>query len=284
MRARPSPPNESGAHRDLHRYTLESVNRLLGLSRHAVRRLVQLGFVTPARGARNAYLFSFQDMVVLRSAHNLHAARIPVRQILRSLSALRRTLPRTPPSDGLRVVAAGSRVAVQQGERRWEPDTGQMVLDLAIGTPQGGVRFLSPASAQERFSLAESLEQDQPAAAEAAYREAIRLDDRFAPAYLNLGFLLCESDRCEDAAALYDQGVRRCPDEPLMHYNHAVALDNLGRSHEALAAYERSIALDPALADAHQNAALLYAEVGEKQLAIRHFNAYRRLRGRHPAA
>ena len=68
-----------------------------------------------------------------------------------------------------------------------------------------------------------------------------------------------------------------CADDPLLYYNRAVALEALGQTTEALKDYEASLRLQPDLADAHHNAALLYDQVGNKQLAIRHFSAYRKL-------
>jgi len=41
---------------------------MLGLSRSAIVRLVESGFVKPGRGPRRAYVFSFQDVVLLRTA------------------------------------------------------------------------------------------------------------------------------------------------------------------------------------------------------------------------
>ena len=49
------------------------------------------------------------------------------------------------------------------------------------------------------------------------------------------------------------------------------------REREALAAYERALALDSTLADAHYNAGMLLEALGDAQAAIRHFSAYRRL-------
>jgi tetratricopeptide (TPR) repeat protein len=59
-----------------------------------------------------------------------------------------------------------------------------------------------------------------------------------------------------------------------------VALEALGRAGDAIQSYESCLRLAPDMADAHQNAALLYAREGDKQRAIRHFSAYRRLQPR----
>ncbi len=53
---------------------------MLGLSRSAVARLIAHGFVSPSRGPRNEYRFSFRDVVLLRTAHKLQLADIPTRR------------------------------------------------------------------------------------------------------------------------------------------------------------------------------------------------------------
>jgi len=62
-------------------HSLKGVRELLGLSAATVSRLVAAGFVTPGRGPRNEYEFSFQDVVLLRTAHRLQAAKIPPPQL-----------------------------------------------------------------------------------------------------------------------------------------------------------------------------------------------------------
>jgi len=70
-------------------YGVREVEKLLRLPRSTIRALVAAGFVSPARGPRNALLFSFQDLLSLRTAQALVAAHVPARRILRSLRALR---------------------------------------------------------------------------------------------------------------------------------------------------------------------------------------------------
>ena len=65
---------------------------------------------------------------------------------------------------------------------------------------------------------------------------------------------------------------------PLVHFNRATALEDVGRPHQAVAAYERALALDPRLADAHYNLGVLLEQLGDHQGSLRHLNAYRRQR------
>ncbi len=76
---------------------------------------------------------------------------------------------------------------------------------------------------------------------------------------------------------LYDEALRRSPGVPLLHFNRAVALEDVGRLAEALEGYEHCLRLDATVADAHFNAARLHDHLGHRREAIRHFSAYRRL-------
>jgi len=49
-------------------YGVRDVERVLRLSRSTIRSLVTAGFVTPARGRRREFRFSFQDLIVLRAS------------------------------------------------------------------------------------------------------------------------------------------------------------------------------------------------------------------------
>lgn len=268
-------------------YTLRSIREMLGLSRAVLTGFIDAGFVQPTRGARNEYRFTFQDVVLLRTAQGLHAASIPPRKILRSLKRLKAALPRELPLSGLRITAVGNDIAVRSGSTQWEAESGQLLMDFEVAPVRGAVAFLqhapatpvkSPGDADEWFVRAEELEEaGVHAAAEAAYRRALELAPDHADAWLNLGALLCETHRCEEAVALYDRALAHCPHEPLLHFNRAVALEDQGRSLEAIAGYEACLRLSPDLADAHYNAARLHEQAGNVQKAVRHFSAYRRL-------
>ena len=109
-------------------YGVREVEKLLQLPRSTIRALVAAGFVSPGRGPRNTWQFSFQDLIALRTAQALVAAQVPSRRILRSLRALRRRLPQSMPSSGLSGAAVADRVIVREGASRWQADSGQYLL------------------------------------------------------------------------------------------------------------------------------------------------------------
>jgi tetratricopeptide (TPR) repeat protein len=264
-------------------YTLRGIQSMLGVSRGVISGLIAAGFVKPSRGRRREYRFTFQDVVLLRTAYSLQQANIGPRKILRSLQRLAATLPDELPLTGLRISAVGSEIAVRRGDAQWHVESGQMLLDFEVKPARGAVTLRAhepqaeAAAPAEWFERAVALESTDRAQAEAAYRRAIDAAPGHVDACLNLGVMLCDDGRCGEAVALYRRALRRCPDEALLHYNLAVALEDQGRHDDALAAYEASLKLAPKLADAHYNAARLHEMLGHSKDAIRHYSEYRRL-------
>lgn len=258
---------------------------MLGLSRHILAGLIEQGFVTPTRGRRNEWRFTFQDLMLLRTAHALQAQRIAPRRILQSLARLKATLPAELPLTGLRITAIGADVAVRDRSGHWQSDSGQLLLDFDVAPVAGSVTLLervalqrSPATeARLMFDRALALEATDPAAAEVAYLQALALAPGLEDAWLNLGAMWAASGRHAELVRLSDAALEQRPDSALLHFNRAVALDHLQRLDEAAASYERSLALDPNLADAHFNLAQLHQEAGDERGALRHYSAYRRL-------
>lgn len=265
-------------------YTLRSIQSMLGISRGVIAGLIAAGFVAPSRGKRREYQFTFQDVVLLRTAYGLQEAGIPPRKILRSLRKLRVLLPTELPLAGLRITAVGSEIAVRDGATQWQADTGQLFLDFELKPATGAqvsllLRPVEPAHATppDWFRQGIELEPRDKSKAEAAYRRAIEGAPDRADAYLNLGVMLSESGRDTDAVALYREALQHCPDEALLHYNMAVSLEDTRHEEEALKCYESCLRLAPGFADAHYNAARLHEMLGHPKKAIRHYSEYRRL-------
>lgn len=256
---------------------------MLGLSRTVIAGLIAEGFVAPSRGKRNEYRFTFQDLMLLRTAHALQYGKIPPRKILRALSKLKAMLPRELPLTGLRISAIGADVAVRGRNGQWEADSGQLLMDFEVAPSSGTVAFLERAApaadggAAAWFERGQALEAADPARAEAAYKQALASTPHLAGAYLNLGAMWCEAGRYAEVVELSERALAHCPGCAIIHFNRAVALDNLERLQEALAGYERSLELEPTLADAHYNIGRLHEQMGDPRRALNHFSAYRRL-------
>jgi tetratricopeptide (TPR) repeat protein len=270
-------------------YSTQDVARLLELPEHRIRAYARAGFISPARGPTNEYLFSFQDLVLLRTAAELARQQVPQRRITEALTRLKSRLPEGRSLSEVRLLAAGDEVVVRESEEPpWNPRSGQFQLDFDVSELAAQVAplardFSRRAHAEEAGRSAADwyelgLELEAVAADEAivAYERCIELQPEYADARVNLGRLLHEQKRFDDAEAQY-RTVLQQGEHALAAYNLALVLEDLGRQDEALRCYARAIAADPNLAEAHFNLARLYERRGDQPAAIRHFNGYRAL-------
>lgn len=273
-------------------YTTEDVARLLGLSVAQIRAYTRAGFLSPARAARGDLRFTFQDLVLLRAAKGLLAARIPAARIRGSLRRLKQQLPRGRALSELRITAEGHRVVARDGGVAWNPESGQLVLDFDVATlahraapfarrqAAAARRAEDDLDADQWFELGLELEVSAPAEARDAYRRALELDPHHADAHVNLGRLLQETGRAEEAETHYRAVLVDHPDHSTAWFNLAVAQEDLRRIGEAIKSYNEAVAADRRLADAHFNLARLYEQTGKRAAALRHLSKYRLLSGK----
>jgi len=267
----------------MHRYGVREVEKLLRLPRSTIRSLIETGFVSPERGPRNAWLFSFQDLVVLRTAQALAEAKVPPKRITSSLKELRRHLPESMPLSGLSICAVADRVVVKEGARQWQAESGQYLLAFEGDPARGSLSVIesgsveSGVSAHQWFGEGVALESRDTEGAIAAYRNALAADASFVDACVNLGCLLHRSGRLKEAEHVYRDALGASPDDSVLSYNLGVLLEDMGRKRDALEAYANAVRANPGLADGHYNLALLCDELDRPQDAIRHMAQYRRL-------
>lgn len=256
-------------------YRLQDVERIVGAPRSVIRAFIDNGVVRPARAGRG-YAFSFQDLVVLRMAKELTAARLPARRITTALKSLRRNLPESLPLSGLRIAAVGSDVVVTEADAAWRATDGQYLLALEVTSVAGSLQIDNPDD-ERAFEQALELEETDPEAAMRLYRDAIRRDRCAGGAYVNLGRLLQQAGRLKEAESVYRQGRKACPEDALLLFNYALLKEDRAQWQEAIALYMEALTLAPDLSDAHYNLALLYQSLRLQRDALRHFNAYRKL-------
>ena len=270
----------------VHAYGVRDVERLLRLPRSTIRSLIAAGFVSPTRGPRGAWRFSFQDLIVLRTAKALADAEVPKRRITRSVRELRRHLPGQMPLSGLSICAVADRVAVREGGSRWQAESGQYLLEFEGDPADGSLSIIerkeaaeAPTGAKDWFDRAVILERENAQAALQAYERAIAADPSFLDAHINLGRLLHEARRFTKAEHAYRKAIEACGSDPVLLYNLGVLLDDLDRKPEAMEAYEAALRGDPDLADCHYNLSLLCEKLAKPKEAIRHMARYRALVG-----
>ncbi|MEX1074605.1 MAG: tetratricopeptide repeat protein, partial [Burkholderiales bacterium] len=72
-------------------------------------------------------------------------------------------------------------------------------------------------------------------------------DPRHAPAWSGIGFLLAARGECEEAIAAFERVLALEPQDARSHFNVAYLLQRLGRHEAAIARFERTLALDPGI-------------------------------------
>src|SRR6266540_3310881 len=207
-------------------YTSPDVAKLLGLTVAQVRGFARDGFLTPGRGRRGELLFSFQDLVILRTAKGLVAARIPTRRIRGALRRLRAQLPRGRSLAELRIAAE---------------DWYELGLELEVAEPTEArdayrrALELDAHHADARVNLGRLLhEQGLVEEAERHYRLALRENPEHATAAYNLGIALEDLGRAADAIEAYRAALAADPRLADAHYNVARLYEKAGKKAAAL--------------------------------------------------
>ncbi|HET9474577.1 MAG TPA: tetratricopeptide repeat protein [Steroidobacteraceae bacterium] len=268
---RPENPDD-----EMQEYSPADLKRLFGLPPALIRKLGQAGFITQA--GKKGSKYAFQDLLVLRVAGALKAAKLSSPKIMAALEQIRSVLPsdRLP---AIALAASGKDIAVREGSREWEA-SGQYALPLATNLGAGLVSELRrqpdvpvAALAHEHYQRGHMLEDTDVVAARAAYLAALGLQEDHLEARINLGRLMHLDGQLKEAELLYRQAKTS---SALLSFNLAILLEDLEREEEAVAAYRDALAQDPLLHDAHFNLSRLHEKANRPREALRHLLAYRR--------
>jgi len=271
-------------------YTTREVAEVLGLPTSKILSWTRSGLLTPQRGPRGAYVYSFQDIVLLRAARELLKADVAPRRVRSALEALREQLPVGRPLSTVHISALGHRVFVRDADSVWEPDSGQLLIDFAVAEVAERAEPIArrvlaeteptratATTADEWYDAALDLEAVSVEGAERAYRRALEAEPAHPDAHLNLGRLLHESGELEAAEGHYRAAVAADSESARARYNLGVVLEDLGRTDEAMAAYREALRLDEGLATAHFNLSRLCEAKGDEAEALGHLLSYKRL-------
>jgi tetratricopeptide (TPR) repeat protein len=265
-------------------YSTRDVAELLELPQEVIRDIAR-GVLDPDKSPHGRYRFSFQDIIVLRTAKELLTAGIRRSRINRSLLSLQRRLPKNRPLTSLRITGAGSDVVIRDQEQMYNPESGQLHFNFSVADLAGSVAPLARQAAEEAeasneqltsddwFDLGVDLEAVSPEDAPAAYLRALDLDPGHSDAHVNLGRLLQESGDYQAAEVHYRKALEAEPDNVLAAFNLGTLLEDMGRIHDAIEAYKKAVSF----ADAHYNLSRLYELVGEHSEALKHLKTYRSL-------
>jgi tetratricopeptide (TPR) repeat protein len=262
---------------------------MIGVSAGRLRAYLRAGVLTPERGTRGELRFSFQDLLLLRKAEGLVSQRISPHRVRRALKKLRARLPEAHPLTGLQLGTDGPQVVVQEGNTRWQAESGQVLMEFGAPPAEPALTVIAmrggsspppqadvvPLSVDEIYDLACEIDEADPEQAESAYRQVLQQAPQHADAHINLGRILHERGDLAAAEAHYLQALAVRPSDPTATFNLGVVIEDQGRHADALGAYQRAIAVDEHNADAHYNAARLYDLLGDYGAALRHLRICR---------
>jgi tetratricopeptide (TPR) repeat protein len=282
-RRRKTVPPASRRGAETHEYSQAELTRRFHLPVALIRSLSDAGFITAtARTGKTHY--TFQDLLVLRMASALKAAKVPAARIIAAFATIRTLLPPGAALSSMAVAATGKHVAVREGASTWEAHSGQYALPLLGDAPseRGTSAATSLVAVKERtgtiqaellYSQGHALEATDLGGARAAYLAALRICSDHLEARINLGRLLHLDGELQEAERVYRKAKSS---SALLSFNLAILLEDLQREEEAVVAYREALALDPAMYDAHFNLARLHEKAHRPRDALRHLLAYRR--------
>jgi tetratricopeptide (TPR) repeat protein len=272
-------------------YGLRELTRVLALTPKRVAQLKRLELLREAS-------YSFRDLAALRVAAALLDAGASVRQIREALAALRRQDPGLEhPLTEVRFIVEGQRLLAQSDRVRFDPRSGQTVLDLDVAGLKsdtdaalrtGLVRPLAPPveQAETWFERAAECDDDPARWDEAieAYRRVVAIDPTYAAAWNNLGLLLHRVGQYREARAAYEAALKQDPRCCESAYNLGSLDEDEGRIEDAVGHYRRALDLSPDYADAHFNLAAALARAGRPGDAVKHWQRYLELDAASPWA
>lgn len=256
-------------------YSQTELRRLFDLPASLLRSLAAEGYISqPADAGKTSY--SFHDLLVLRMASALKAAKIASSKITIAIGKIRAALP---PSSVSATMALAAAVRDSAAREEWASIAEQHGLSIAASSrkekvaKRAATRQSHALLAEQHYSRGHALEDSDVAAARAAYVAALNANSAHLEARINLGRLLHVAGELKQAERVYRQAKTS---SALLSFNLAILLEDLNREEEAIVGYREALAQDPLMHDAHFNLSRLHEKVQQPREALRHLLAYRR--------
>jgi tetratricopeptide (TPR) repeat protein len=266
-------------------YATRDVSELIGFKADQIRHYVRRGLLSPQRGEHGEYLFSFQDVVLLRTAKGLLDSQVTPRRAYRVLLKLKAELAAVKSLSAVRIFADGNNVVVREDSSVWNAESGQGHLNFSVSELEGTVAALArtkatdptPAESEldsdDWYNLGLDLEEVDPERAPEAYLRAIALDPKNADAHVNVGRLYQMKGQLKAARRYYRKALECVPDHQLALYNLGTLFDELAELDTAAEYYRRALRIP----DAHYNLARICEIRGDELAALRHLRRYQQL-------
>lgn len=107
----------------------------------------------------------------------------------------------------------------------------------------------------------------QSGKAEAAYRQALKIDPQSSEAWFNLGNLFRAEDMLNEAVAAYEEAIACAPQDHRVHFNLGLAHAEQDEPLVAAACFEHTLELSPGHIDAYSELGLAHAALGDQEVA-----------------
>jgi tetratricopeptide (TPR) repeat protein len=265
-------------------YTREEVQRLVGISERQLKSWEDQKLI-----AHHA-VYTFLELLALRTLVKLRGDRVPLLQIKRALTALSKKLRHIEnPLTELKLFADGKKVRVEIDGKAMDAESGQLLLNFDQVELRRLLAFPAKdpaAEERERRATAErwfqrGLELEQTGSpietVMEAYQKAIELDPNSAGALVNLGTIHFNGRDYPRAKTFYEKALEVDPEYALAHFDLANLYDERGDRPKAVEHYQAALRIAPNYADAHYNLALLFQGSNQTMRAVQHWSSYLKL-------
>jgi tetratricopeptide (TPR) repeat protein len=281
-------------------YSRQDVLRILQISPHQLQGWERAALIPSQQS------YTFQDLGQLRTLRALREEDVPASSIRHSIVAMKAVAGMDNPLLEACLVRTGTRLAFRHHGAVVDPIRRQLLFDFErmdrggqvgrldrmgmVSGASGSSRLAGAGAAGQRgiqdlfLAAVQAEEAGEKQQAIKLYEEISRIDQGYAPAYINLGTIYFHLRQFGRAEELYRRATEADPDYVLAFFDLGNVLDELQRLDESIAAYRHAVALAPRYADAHYNLALAHERRGECRLALRHWQAYIKLDNRGPWA
>ncbi len=263
-------------------YSRGNIRRMLGVSERQLRSWEKQDLISGGQ------IFTFSDILGLRTLLMLRKKRVSLATIRKALDSLRSRLSHVErPLSELRITTDGGKISVHFSGTTMDALTGQLLLNFeaAAQSPPTAMPKRKPArdnslqEAEEWFQRGLNLEETGAPVDQAveAYTKAIELNADAAGALVNLGTIYFRMGKLAKAESFYKRAVIADPRYALAQFNLGNLYDELGDATRASEYYRAAIRLNPHYADAFFNLALVSEQMGDNFQALSCWTSYLKL-------
>ena len=255
-------------------YTLGQMSRIIGESPNLLQRWLRRGLLRPVRRARRVAWFDFAELSRARTLKRLATQGVPPRDLAAAIYRAERSA--AGPGD---IVTAGDEVAIRSPDGTLTNPHGQTLLDFfpdAEPKPRRIIEFYPQHKGRFEEAIAAEDEEDFPLA-ERIYTDMLREEGPSPEICFNLGNVLYQLDRKQEAVQRYRQAVDMEADYVEAWNNLAVTLAEVGLIGESVDVFLRILDIEPQFAEAMYNLADTYEKQGDISHAVLWWNAYLRV-------